>query len=73
MGEPGKITASAVPMAGLAALAARTTGKVVVDETKLAGRYDFELRVIGGAVGTFLQGENWGVADRGVTIARAFR
>ena len=43
-GVPGNIIASATPMAGIVALASRTTGKMVLDETGLAGRYDFELR-----------------------------
>ena len=43
-GEPGNITASAFPIARLVALAARTTGNTVIDETGLTGRYDFELR-----------------------------
>lgn len=43
-GELGNITASAAPVDGIVALASRTTGKLVVDETGLTGRYDFKLR-----------------------------
>lgn len=43
-GAPGNITASAVPVASIVPLAAQAMGKLVVDETGLTGRYDFELR-----------------------------
>jgi uncharacterized protein (TIGR03435 family) len=43
-GEPGNISASAAPLARIIALASRTTGKIVMDETGIGGRYDFELK-----------------------------
>lgn len=43
-GNPGQMTAVAVPPAGLARILARALGKTVIDETRLTGQFDFELK-----------------------------
>ncbi len=43
-GNPGDVTAVSMPLASIAADAGRLLGKTVVDETGLAGRFDFELK-----------------------------